>query len=145
MSTRGLTQSRRAGRSIVAMDNPNVVVVRGLRKSYGGRTVVDGLDLDVVAGEIVGLIGVNGATATTQHHGVSPADGYFFFLKSSFDGRCSRQAMSGGDDIVYSGWRIRHRVLRCAGRLRLAAAVKNPPTEIKRRPAITAGTMSIPV
>ena len=47
------------------MDNVNVVVVRGLRKRYGGRTVVDGLDLDVGAGEIVGLIGANGAGKTT--------------------------------------------------------------------------------
>jgi ABC-2 type transport system ATP-binding protein len=41
------------------------VTVRGLRKSYGGRLVVDGLDLDVPAGEIVGLIGANGAGKTT--------------------------------------------------------------------------------
>ena len=47
------------------MDNVNVVVVRGLRKRYGGRTVVDGLDLDVGAREIVGLIGANGAGKTT--------------------------------------------------------------------------------
>jgi ABC-2 type transport system ATP-binding protein len=47
------------------MSELNVVTVRGLRKSYGGRTVVDGLDLDVRAGEVVGLIGANGAGKTT--------------------------------------------------------------------------------
>jgi ABC-2 type transport system ATP-binding protein len=41
------------------------VSVRGLTKSYGGRRVVDGVDLDVHAGEIVGLIGTNGAGKTT--------------------------------------------------------------------------------
>ncbi len=41
------------------------MTVRGLRKAYGGRTVVDGLDLDVRAGEMVGLIGANGAGKTT--------------------------------------------------------------------------------
>jgi ABC-2 type transport system ATP-binding protein len=47
------------------MNPPDVVTVRGLTKAYGGRTVVDGLDLDVPAGEIVGLIGANGAGKTT--------------------------------------------------------------------------------
>ncbi len=42
-----------------------VVAVRGLTKSYGGRVVVDHLDLDVRAGEVVGLIGANGAGKTT--------------------------------------------------------------------------------
>src|SRR5215471_19644792 len=47
------------------MSEPQVVTVRGLRKSYGTRVVVDGVDLDVPAGEIVGLIGANGAGKTT--------------------------------------------------------------------------------
>ncbi|MDQ6805353.1 MAG: ABC transporter ATP-binding protein [Actinomycetota bacterium] len=43
----------------------NVVTVRGLEKSYGPRKVVDGVDLDVLEGEVVGLIGANGAGKTT--------------------------------------------------------------------------------
>jgi len=47
------------------MNTSDVVRVRGLRKAYAGRVVVDGVDLDVGAGEIVGLIGANGAGKTT--------------------------------------------------------------------------------
>jgi ABC-2 type transport system ATP-binding protein len=54
-----------ARRTIVAMSESMVVTVRGLRKRYGDRTVVDDLDLDVAAAEIVGLIGANGAGKTT--------------------------------------------------------------------------------
>ena len=41
------------------------MVVRGLRKSYGERTAVDGVDLEVATGEVVALLGPNGAGKTT--------------------------------------------------------------------------------
>ncbi len=41
------------------------VSVRGLRKSYGGRPAVDGIDLTVERGEIFALLGPNGAGKTT--------------------------------------------------------------------------------
>lgn len=41
------------------------VTVRGLAKRYGGRAVVDGVDLDVARGEVVGIIGPNGSGKTT--------------------------------------------------------------------------------
>ena len=40
-------------------------MVRDLRKSYGGRPVLQGIDLDVAAGELVAVLGPNGAGKTT--------------------------------------------------------------------------------
>jgi ABC-2 type transport system ATP-binding protein len=42
-----------------------VIEVEGLRKSYGGRAVLDGVDLVVRPGEVVALLGANGAGKTT--------------------------------------------------------------------------------
>ncbi|MFQ6171257.1 ABC transporter ATP-binding protein [Oryzobacter sp. R7] len=43
----------------------DAITIRGLRKSYGGRPAVDGLDLDIRTGEVFALLGPNGAGKTT--------------------------------------------------------------------------------
>jgi ABC-2 type transport system ATP-binding protein len=43
----------------------SAIEVRGLRKVYGGRVVVDGLDLVIERGECFALLGPNGAGKTT--------------------------------------------------------------------------------
>jgi ABC-2 type transport system ATP-binding protein len=42
-----------------------VIDVRGLRKAYGGRDAVAGIDLHVAGGEVFALLGPNGAGKTT--------------------------------------------------------------------------------
>jgi ABC-2 type transport system ATP-binding protein len=54
-------------------DGDPAVVVDGLVKRYAGRTVVDGVSLDVRPGELVALLGPNGAGKTTT---VEVVEGY---------------------------------------------------------------------
>jgi ABC-2 type transport system ATP-binding protein len=44
------------------------IAVRGLRKSYGEKVVLDGIDLSVAEGTIFSLLGPNGAGKTTMVH-----------------------------------------------------------------------------
>jgi lipooligosaccharide transport system ATP-binding protein len=60
-----------------AAPDPPVAVVRarGLRKVYGDRVAVDGIDFDVVRGECLGFLGPNGAGKSTvmrMLYGFSP-------------------------------------------------------------------------
>ena len=41
------------------------VSIRGLRKVFGARTAVEGLDLEIATGEVFGLLGPNGSGKTT--------------------------------------------------------------------------------
>ncbi len=44
---------------------PDAVVTHGLRKSFGSRVAVEGLDLAISTGEVFGLLGPNGSGKTT--------------------------------------------------------------------------------
>lgn len=58
-------RSRSDDATAAAIGGPGVLAVSGLRKSYGGRTVVSEASLNVRQGEAVGLLGPNGAGKTT--------------------------------------------------------------------------------
>jgi len=50
---------------LVSMDSPAAISVRNLRKVYGAKAAVDGLDLEVPRGCFFGFLGPNGAGKTT--------------------------------------------------------------------------------
>jgi ABC-2 type transport system ATP-binding protein len=69
----------------------SVISAKGLTKRYGKRTAVDGIDFDIPAGRIVGLIGPNGSGKTTTLKaalGLIPFEGSLSVL--GFDPRTQR-------------------------------------------------------
>ncbi|HEV7440570.1 MAG TPA: LPS export ABC transporter ATP-binding protein [Methylobacterium sp.] len=61
----GTARETEAPEGFAAEGGPGILSVRGLRKSYGARTVVHEAGLTVHNGEAVGLLGPNGAGKTT--------------------------------------------------------------------------------
>jgi ABC-2 type transport system ATP-binding protein len=71
-----------------------VISARGLTKRYGKQVAVDGIDLDIPAGRIVGLIGPNGSGKTTTLKaalGLVPFDGQLTVM--GLDPRTQRDAL----------------------------------------------------
>src|SRR5277367_1614723 len=62
----GIRSSAKPKAASVQQGQDNYLVVEKLQKSYGGRKVVDGVSFMVAPGEIVGLLGRNGAGKTTS-------------------------------------------------------------------------------
>ncbi len=54
-----------AKRHVTTADNMAAIKIRGLRKSFDGRLVLGGIDLDVPRGRIVSIIGQSGGGKTT--------------------------------------------------------------------------------
>src|SRR5919199_1024171 len=76
-----------------ALSTPHsaLLVVEGLRKAFGGLQALDGVDLVVDEGEILGLIGPNGSGKTT-----------FFNVLTGYYRPDSGRIRLGGTDIAGS-------------------------------------------
>ena len=77
--------------------------VSNLRKSYSGRTVVDGVEFHVDRAEIVGLLGRNGAGKTTSFRmtiGMIDADALERMQPASYLVNCARGPLVDHDALL---------------------------------------------
>jgi branched-chain amino acid transport system ATP-binding protein len=85
------------------------LVIEGLDVRYGGVQAVRGLSFEVAPGEIVGLIGANGAGKSSTLHaimGVAPATGEIRLGDASLRGRRPEEIARSGVALVPEGRRI---------------------------------------
>ncbi|UOM33082.1 energy-dependent translational throttle protein EttA [Acuticoccus sp. I52.16.1] len=99
----------------------NVIEAKGLKKSYGDRVLIDGLDFSLPPGGIVGIIGANGAGKTTLFRMITgqetPDDGeieigdtvQLGYVDQSRDDLAGNKTVweeiSGGNDVITLGKR----------------------------------------
>ncbi|HZM83849.1 MAG TPA: ABC transporter ATP-binding protein [Candidatus Limnocylindrales bacterium] len=88
------------------MSHGKAVRVRGLRKSYGGKVAVAGVDLDIDYGECFALLGPNGAGKTTtveilEGHRVKDAGEVHIGASKAEIGIVLQEANDAGDLTVY--------------------------------------------
>jgi len=79
--------------------NAAAIEIRGLRKSFGTTTVLDGVDLHVQQGHIVALLGSNGAGKTTTVNICAT------LLKPD-----AGQVLVAGHDVVHAGDQVRRSI-----------------------------------
>ena len=88
----------------------NILEIRDLQVRYGGIEAVKGISLDVPEGQIVTLIGANGAgkssTLRTVAGLVNPAAGKVLYQGENITGKDANEIVSRGITLVPEGRRI---------------------------------------
>ncbi len=109
--------------------------IRDLRVAYGGIAAVKGLSLDVARGEIVTLIGANGAGKTSALKaivGLVPSQGEISLFGESLRGVPTHRIAGRGVALVPEGRAI-FANLTVAENLELGAFLKREPAGLARR------------
>lgn len=82
-----------------------ILSLRGIRKSYGSIEVLHGIDLEVHAGEVVALLGENGAGKSTVSNVISgtvqPSGGTMTWLGAAYAPATPRAAMDAGVGMIH--------------------------------------------
>ena len=88
----------------------NILEIRDLQVHYGGIEAVKGISLDVPEGEIVTLIGANGAGKSSTLRSISglvkPRSGKIFFKGEEITGKNPTEIVSKGITLVPEGRKI---------------------------------------
>ncbi len=109
--------------------------VKGLQVHYGGIQAVKGIDLDVHEGELVTLIGANGAGKTSTLNALSgllkPAAGSITFAGQPLAGMPVHQLITAGLALVPEGRGVFPR-LTVAENLAMGAYVRADQAEVRK-------------
>ncbi len=112
-----------------------LLAVRGLTLGYGRTAVVHALDLDVRQGEVVCLLGANGAGKTSTLRALSgllrPRAGSVLFAGAELAGRPAHRVAAHGLLQVPEGRQV-FPELTVAENLRLGAWLRRDPREVAR-------------
>lgn len=86
-------------------DRQPLLSLRQIRKSFGPTEVLHGIDLDIYAGEVVALLGENGAGKSTVSNVISgaiaPSSGNMTWLGQSYSPASPRAAIDAGLGLIH--------------------------------------------
>ena len=114
--------------------NETILLVAGLKVSYGGIKAVKGIDLEIRRGELVTLIGANGAGKTTTLKAITGllpwVGGDITYLGTSLAGKATYKLLRDGLAMVPEGRGVFAR-MSIVENLRMGAYVRTDEADIK--------------